>query len=71
MNIKWTSFLYRNSYICSDIRNAGLKADVDVYHSDTHAFDMLKPQDEISRQAIMTFEAKAERAIQEIKSFYN
>jgi hypothetical protein len=48
-----------------------VEADADVYHTDTHAFDMLNPKDEISRQAIMTFEAKAERAIQKIKSFYN
>ena len=53
-----------------NLRNAGVEADVDIYHTDTHAFDMLNPQDEISRQAIMAFEAKAEKAIQNIKSLY-
>lgn len=37
------------------LRSAGVRAEVDVYHTDMHAFDMLKPEDELSRQAISRF----------------
>ena len=40
----------------SDLRAAGVSAEVDVYHTDMHAFDMLRPDDELSRQAINRFE---------------
>ncbi len=34
------------------LRKAGVDAAVDVYHTDLHAFDMLHPEDENSREAI-------------------
>ena len=52
-----------------NLRDAGVEADVDIYHTDTHAFDMLNPQNEISRQAIITFEEKVEKAVQAVKLF--
>ena len=39
-----------------NLRAAGVDADIDVYHTDLHAFDMLRPDDELSRQAINRFE---------------
>jgi len=39
-----------------NLRSAGVRAEVDVYNSDMHAFDMLKPGDEMSRKAIARFE---------------
>lgn len=38
-----------------NLRKAGVEASVDVYPSDMHAFDMMKPELEISRQAIRKF----------------
>ena len=46
-----------------NLKNAGVEAEVDVYHTDMHAFDMLKPQDELSRQAISRFEKMFERYV--------
>lgn len=39
-----------------NLRVAGVAAEVDVYHTDMHAFDMLKPEWDISRKAIESFE---------------
>ena len=47
-----------------DLKKAGVEAEADVYHADYHAFDMLKPADEISRQAIAGFERKFEYALE-------
>ena len=47
-----------------DLKKAGIEAEADVYHTDFHAFDMLRPEDEISRQAIAAFEGKFEYALQ-------
>ena len=38
-----------------NLKNAGVEASVDVYHSDIHAFDMLKPNLEISKKAAKKF----------------
>ena len=35
--------------------------EVDVYHTDMHAFDMMQPETELSRQAIRRFEEHFER----------
>ena len=40
------------------LREAGVKAEADVYPTDMHAFDMLDPESEVSRQAIRRFEEK-------------
>lgn len=45
-----------------NLKKAGVEADVDVYPSDMHAFDMLKPELDISRQAIRKFNEKFEYA---------
>lgn len=49
-----------------DLQKAGVEAEAeaDVYHTDVHAFDMLKPGDEISRQAIAAFERKVSYALE-------
>lgn len=39
-----------------NLRKAGVKAEVDVYPTNVHAFDMMRPEEEISKQAIQTFE---------------
>ena len=46
-----------------DLKNAGVEAAVDVYHSNVHAFDMLYPEKEMSRQAIAAFESHFEDAL--------
>ena len=35
----------------ADLRAAGVPAEADVYHTDVHAFDMLRPDEAIARQA--------------------
>ena len=40
---------------------------MDVYHTDVHAFDMIKPNDDMSIQAIRVFEVQFEDALQAIK----
>lgn len=42
------------SYV-ENLRKAGVSAKADVYHSDMHAFDMMKPEEETSRRAIARF----------------
>ena len=37
------------------LRAAGIEADIDIYHTDIHAFDMLYPEYAVSRQAITRF----------------
>lgn len=46
-----------------DLRRAGVPAAVDVYPTDMHAFDMLRPEDELSRRAIRAFERRFEEAM--------
>ena len=45
------------------LTEAGVEAEVDVYPSDCHAFDILDPESEVSRQAIRTFEEKIEKIV--------
>lgn len=42
---------------------AGVEAEADVYPTDVHAFDMLRPEDSISRQAIGRFHLQFEKAL--------
>lgn len=49
------------SYI-ENLKKAGIEASLDVYPSDMHAFDMMKPQAELSQRAIRKFEKKFEYA---------
>lgn len=46
-----------------NLKNAGVEASVDVYHSDMHAFDMVDPDLEISKQAAKRFNEKFEYAV--------
>ena len=46
-----------------NLKAAGIEADVDVYHTDMHAFDMLRPEEEQSQQAIRKFNEKFEYAL--------
>lgn len=45
------------------LRAAGVPAEVDVYPTDIHAFDMLYPKLDISRRAIAAFERQFESAL--------
>ena len=47
-----------------NLNAAGVEADVDVYHTDMHAFDMLRPMDEISREAAAKFNRRFEYAVE-------
>ena len=48
------------------LKEAGIKAEVDVYSSDMHAFDMLDPESEVRRKAIRIFEEKFQKALIEV-----
>ena len=39
-----------------NLQKAGVPAEVDVYHTDMHAFDMLEPEWDISKAAAESFE---------------
>lgn len=47
------------------LRAAGVEAEADVYPTDVHAFDMLYPDDEISRRAIRRFNEHFEKALKQ------
>ena len=46
-----------------NLKAAGVEAKVDVYPSDLHAFDMLKPNQDISKEAVRKFEEHFEYAL--------
>jgi hypothetical protein len=46
------------------IRIGNISAHVDVYHTNIHAFDMLYPEMEVSRDAIRAFEQQFEYALE-------
>ena len=45
------------------LKAAGIEAEVDVYHTDMHAFDLLREND-LSREAIAKFERHFEKAME-------
>ncbi len=47
----------------ADLRRAGVEAAADVYPTNLHAFDMLRPADELSRRAVAAFERRFEKAL--------
>lgn len=47
-----------------NLKKAGIEAELDVYHSNMHAFDMMKPQLAISRQAALAFNRHFEYAME-------
>lgn len=40
------------------LRESGVRAEIDIYHTDRHAFDMLRPDDDLSKQAILRLNEK-------------
>lgn len=46
-----------------NLKSAGVEAEVDVYHTDVHAFDMLR-EDDVSMEAIEIFERHFEYALE-------
>ena len=46
-----------------NLRAAGVNAEIDVYHTDIHAFDMLYPKSPLGREAIAAFDRAFERAL--------
>ncbi len=46
-----------------NLKKAGVEAEADVYHTDMHAFDMLR-DDELSREAIDRFENRFAYALE-------
>ena len=54
-----------------DLRSAGVPAEADVYPTNVHAFDMLYPEDAVSRQAISAFEQRFGEAIKKCETSAN
>lgn len=48
----------------NNLKKAGIEAELDVYNSNMHAFDMMKPQLEISKQAALVFNKHFEYAME-------
>ena len=57
-------FCWETLKYVSELRRAGVLADADVYHTDMHAFDMLRPRDELSRRAVRVFEQRFRYALE-------
>lgn len=51
-----------------NLKKAGVKAKVDVYHTNVHAFDMMRTDDELSKEAIKKFNDTFEYVI---KNFFH
>ncbi len=49
------------------LKSAGVEAEADIYHTDMHAFDMLR-DDDLSRKAIARFERSFEHALEHCMS---
>ena len=47
----------------ASLQAAGVEAHADVYHTNMHAFDMLRPDDELSKEAIRRFNQQVEKAL--------
>ena len=56
-------FLAETLQYVKNLLAAGVPAEVDVYPTDMHAFDMLRPQDAVSQEAIQNFERHFEKAL--------
>lgn len=46
-----------------NLKKSGIETKVDVYHTNVHAFDMMRPNDEVSKEAIKNFNNYFEYAI--------
>ena len=49
----------------SALKSAGVDAEADVYPSNVHAFDMLRPDEEVSKEAIRKFNEHFEKALKQ------
>lgn len=47
----------------SALKAAGVNAEVDVYPTNVHAFDMLRPDDALSRKAVLRFNEQFKKAL--------
>ena len=61
-------FLDETVAYVKNLRDAGVKASVDVYHMSLHSFDLLLPLHPTSRKAIRTFVSRVGDAINQIKA---
>ena len=52
------------------LKKAGVHAELDVYHTDMHAFDMLR-EDELSRKATEAFERQFEHALKQVEGGFD
>ncbi|MBQ9664247.1 MAG: alpha/beta hydrolase fold domain-containing protein [Oscillospiraceae bacterium] len=57
------SFYAETLQYVENLKAAGVEAEVDIYHTDMHAFDMLR-DDDLSREAIEKFERHFEYALE-------
>ena len=55
----------------SALKAAGIDAEVDVYPTNVHAFDMLRPDEELSKEAIRKFNEHFEKVLKEYYSSPN
>ena len=46
------------------LRAAGVPAELDIYHTNMHAFDMMKPEEKLSKEAVRRFNEQFEYARQ-------
>jgi len=60
-------FLCETKEYIENLKKAGIEAHMDIYHTDMHAFDMLRPEDELSRTAIEKFNNEFSAAL---KKYY-
>ena len=58
-------FYAETLHYVEDLRRAGVPAEADVYPTNVHAFDMLYPEDAVSRQAISAIEQRFGDAIRQ------
>ena len=56
-------FYWETIKYMEDLNSAGVEAHVDVYPTDVHAFDMLWPEQKLSKQAIKRFCSRFEYAL--------
>lgn len=64
MHISGEPFYAETLEYVRSLKEAGVTAHADVYHTNIHAFDMLYPGMEVSRDAIRAFERQFEYALE-------
>ncbi len=56
-------FLDETCTFIDNLKNAGVEASIDIYNGMYHAFDMMKPNSDIGKEAIQKFEEHFEYAM--------